>query len=76
LKNVDFFINYFSKNGDFLLIIFRKMEIFYRILIPGCNEPLGQVRIGPNHSLDNHHWENMVKNHGDVVKMGHALREI
>jgi hypothetical protein len=40
------------------------------------HQALGQVRIGPNHSLDNHHWEEMVQNHGHVVKMTHALREI
>ena len=39
------------------------------------HRPLGQVKVGPNTSQDNYHWEEMVKNYGNVVKMLHPLQE-
>ena len=37
--------------------------------------PLGQIKLGPNMSNDNYHWEEMIKNDGVVIKMFHPLRE-
>jgi hypothetical protein len=37
--------------------------------------PLGQVKVGPNTAQDNYHWEEMIKNDGNLVKMLHPLRE-
>ena len=40
------------------------------------NTPLGRVSIGPNGPKDNNHWEDMVKQGGEMVLMTHALREM
>ena len=37
------------------------------------HRPLGQVKVGPNTAQDNYHWEEMIKNDGNVVKMLHPL---
>ncbi len=37
--------------------------------------PLGKVRIGPNQENGCGHWEEMVKHHGSVVKITHALTD-
>lgn len=39
-------------------------------------QPLGQVRIGPNQTYDSQHWEDMIKRHGNIVTMTHALRAV
>ena len=40
------------------------------------HQPLGKVRIGPNQTADSQHWEEMLKQHGTVVKMTHALKDV
>ena len=44
--------------------------------IPGKHRPLSQVKIGPNMAFDNYHWEEMMKNPGDLIKMAHPLQQI
>ena len=39
------------------------------------HRPLGQVKVGPNTAQDNYHWEEMIKNDGNLIKMLHPLRE-
>ena len=39
-------------------------------------QPLGKVRVGPNMAQDGHHWQEMLKHHGQVVTMMHALKEV
>ena len=44
--------------------------------IPGKHRPLGQIKIAPNIAYDNYHWEEMMKNPGELVKMTHPLQQI
>ena len=44
--------------------------------IPGKHRPLGQIKIAPNMAYDNYHWEEMMKNPGELVKMTHPLQQI
>lgn len=41
-----------------------------------ADQPLGKVIIGPNQTQDWHHWEEMIKQHGEIVKMTHAIKEV
>ena len=38
------------------------------------NQTIGQIRIGPNY--DHTHWNEMLVNHGELVKKEHLLREV
>ena len=39
-----------------------------------ADQPLGKVSIGPNQTMDKQHWEEMIRQRGQIVKMTHALR--
>ena len=44
--------------------------------VPGKSRALAQIRIGPDMAYDKFHWEEMMANPGELIKMTHALNQI
>ena len=40
------------------------------------DQPIGQLRIGPNHGYVDQHWEEMLKTPGQLVVRTHAIRDM
>ena len=39
------------------------------------DQPMGKVLIGPDQVEDSQHWEDMIRKHGHVIRMMHAIKD-